>query len=138
MKGKQIEHWAVVERVLSHAVVVSVVQETACAACAAAALCHSSEKQEKRMEIPCANPSIYSEGQKVYIVGDIRLGLHATVWAYVVPLMLLVGTLMLATRLLGSEALGALCSLGVLIPYYIILYMLRGRLQRRFTFQIRV
>ncbi len=90
------------------------------------------------MEIPCANPSIYSEGQKVNIVGDIRLGLHATVWAYVVPLMLLVGTLMLATRLLGSEALGALCSLGVLIPYYIILYMLRGRLQRRFTFQIRV
>lgn len=136
MNKRQIEHQGVVEHIFPHAVVVSIAQETACAACAAAALCHSSEKQEKKMEIPVADPSPYRVGQVVTIVGSIGLGLRATLWAYVLPLVLLMCVMIGVAYYTGSEGLAALVSLGSLIPYYILLYLLRGRLQQRFTFQI--
>ena len=88
------------------------------------------------MEIPVADPSLYRVGQVVTIVGSIGLGLRATLWAYVLPLVLLMCVMIGVAHYTGSEGLAALVSLGSLIPYYILLYLLRGRLQQRFTFQI--
>ena len=137
MKGRQIVHRGVVERIDSQSLVVSIVQEVACSACAAAALCHSSEKQQKQVEVAVADAGSYRVGQAVTIVGELGLGLRATLWAYVVPLVLLMVVLLLATRLTSSEGLGALVALLSLVPYYAVLYLLRERLQRRFKFRIK-
>lgn len=136
MGKRQIEHQGVVASILPHAVVVSIVQETACASCAVANLCHSSEKQEKGMEIPCANVSPYRVGQEVTIVGSIGLGLRATLWAYVIPLVVLMGVMIMVAKWTENEGLAALVALASLIPYYIMLYLLRGQLQQKFTFRI--
>lgn len=136
MNGRQIEHRGVVERIVSHGVIVSIVQETACAACAAAQLCHSSEKKEKLVEIPCDAPNRYSVGQDVTIVGEIGLGLRATLWAYVIPLVLLMVVLMVSASFLNA-GIAALLALASLIPYYIILYAFRNKMQRRFSFRIK-
>lgn len=136
MNGRQIEHRGVVERIVSQGVIVSIVQETACAACAAAQLCHSSEKKEKLVEIPCDAPSRYSIGQDVTIVGEIGLGLRATLWAYVIPLVLLMVVLMVSASYLNA-GIAALLALASLIPYYIILYAFRNKMQRRFSFRIK-
>ena len=53
MERGDFEHRAVVEQIMSHAVRVSIVQETACATCVAAQLCNSSEKKQKTMDIVC-------------------------------------------------------------------------------------
>ena len=137
MNKRQIEHLAVAEDILPRAIAVSVARETACAACAAAALCHSAEKQEKRMQIPCADSSLYRVGQEVTIVGSIGLGLRATLWAYVVPLVVLMAVLLAVSWWTEDEGLAALVALASLIPYYIGLYLLRDCLQRTFTFRIK-
>ena len=137
MGKRQIEHRGVVERVMSHGISVSIVQETACAACAAAALCHSSEKQQKMIDVPVVNAMNYRKGQEVTLVGEIGLGLRATLWAYAFPLVLLMVALMLGTRLTGSEGWGAMIGLFALVPYYIVLYMLRNKLQRTFSFRVK-
>jgi len=137
MNKRQIEHRGVVERILPHAIVVSIAQETACAACAAASLCHSSEKQEKQMEIACQDSSSYRVGQEVTIVGSIGLGLRATLWAYVVPLVLLIIVLMTVTHYTANEGVGALVAIASLVPYYVMLYFLRDRLQRSFQFRLK-
>ena len=137
MKGRQIEHRGVVERVVSHTLIVSVVQDVACSACAAAALCHSAEKKQKLVEVVASDAFRYQVGQEVTIVGELGLGLRATLWAYVVPLLLLMLALMLSVHLTGNEGLSAIIALLALIPYYTLLYLLRGQLQRRFTFRIK-
>jgi len=137
MKERLIEHRGVVERIVPHGVIVSILQETACSACAAAQLCHSSEKKEKAIDVPCVNADAYQVGQQVTIVGELGLGLRATLWAYAVPLILLVVVLIIVVQMTGSEGIGALAALLSLVPYYIILYMLRGRLQRKFAFRIK-
>ena len=137
MKERQIEHRGIVERIMPHGISVSIVQETACAACAAAQLCNSSDKKEKSVEIRLPNASGYHIGQEVTIVGEIGLGLRATWWAYLVPLILLMTVLIATERFTDSEGLGAVAALISLIPYYTLLYMLRGRLQRRFSFKLK-
>lgn len=136
MNGRQIEHRGVVERVVSHGVFVSIVQETACSACAAAHLCHSSEKNEKVVEITCDAPHRYNIGQEVTIVGEVGLGLRATLWAYVIPLVLLMAVLMVSASYLNA-GVAALLALASLILYYIILYAFRNQMQRRFSFRIK-
>jgi hypothetical protein len=36
----------------------------------------------------------------------------------------------------GSEGLAALISLGLLIPYYIVIYLFRDKLQKTFMFKV--
>ena len=137
MREGQIEHQGVVERVTSHGIRVSIMQQTACASCAAAQLCRSSESKEKTMDIACSNAASYQVGQQVTVVGRLGLGLRATLWAYVVPLLLLMTVLLAVSQLTGSEGLGALMCLLALVPYYGALYLFRNRLQRTFQFQVK-
>lgn len=137
MGKRQIEHHGIVKRVMPLGISVVVVQETVCAACTAARLCHSSEKNEKQMDIFCSNASSYKVGQEVVIVGEMTLGLRATLWAYVFPLILLLTTLIVFDRLTGSEAWGAMISLISLVLYFSLLYLFRHRLQRNFQFRIK-
>lgn len=137
MKARRIEHNGTVERIMSHTVVVSIAQETACAACSVASLCHSADKEQKSIEIVTPEASKYEVGQPVTIVGEVGLGLRAVIWAYVVPILLVVGVLMFVSYLTAREGLVAVIALSSLIPYYIILYGLRGMLQRRFSFSLK-
>lgn len=137
MKARRIEHNGTVERIMSHTVVVSIAQETACAACSVASLCHSADKEQKSIEIVTSEASKYEVGQPVTIVGEVGLGLRAVIWAYVVPILLVVGVLMFVSYLTAREGLAAVIALSSLVPYYIILYGLRGMLQRRFSFSLK-
>ena len=89
------------------------------------------------MEVLVADSSCYHVGQEVVVVGELGLGLQATLWAYVVPLVLLMVVLLTAARLTGREGLAALLALLSLVPYFVVLYLLRNRLQQSFTFSIK-
>jgi sigma-E factor negative regulatory protein RseC len=49
---------------------------------------------------------------------------------------LVIGTMITVLAISGSEGLSGLLSLGILIPYYLLLYLRRGRLKRTFTFSL--
>lgn len=137
MRKRKIEHQGVVDRITSNELVVSIIQDTACATCAAAQLCKSSEKQEKMMVISCSETSKYRVGQKVIIVGDLGIGLRATLWAYVVPLVILVSILVGVAQYTGNEGYAAIAAISSMIPYYILLYALRDKMQHCFQFRIK-
>ena len=122
---------------MEQSVIVSIAQESACSTCAAAQLCQSSNNREKYMEIPCTNARSYEVGQEVSIIGELGLGLRATFFAYVIPVIILMIVLIVVSKLTGSEGWGAMAALFSLIPYYIIIYILREKMQRKFTFRIK-
>lgn len=135
MERGDFEHRAVVEQIMSHAVRVSIVQETACATCVAAQLCNSSEKKQKTMDIVC-DTSQYRVGQEVTIVGSLGLGLKATLLAYVVPLFIMMTVLIGVNFMTGSESVAAVACLFTLTIYCGGLYLFRDKLQRTFQFRI--
>ena len=67
---------------------------------------------------------------------SIGQGNKAAVLAYLIPIILLLAVLFLCLGLGVNEGLSALISIVVLIPYYIILYLGRDRLKKKFEYTI--
>jgi len=131
-----IQHEGIVESIGADSVSVRILQASACSSCSARGLCRSSESKEKLIVARGHYPTL-KEGDSVVLQGYVRQGLRASMLAYVVPLVLMTIALFAGTHL-GGEAAGALAALLVLTLYYVVLYLLRDRLGRKFEFKLEV
>ena len=109
-----ITHKGRVKQIDNTRIQVQIMQASACSACEAKSLCHSAESKEKMIEVHAADAADFEVGQEVMLV--------------VLFLSLLRGM---------DEALAALLSIGVLIPYYLIIYLMRHHLTRKFSFTLK-
>ncbi len=107
---------------------------SACSSCKAHAHCTFVDSAEKIVEVQTDDWKLYSPGQRVVVSVGESLGLQAVLLAYFLPALLLVGALLLAIRLTGSEGIAAIVTLAVIVVYFLVLYYFRDRLQRKFTF----
>ncbi len=131
-----IQHEGIVESIGADSVSVRILQASACSSCSARGLCRSSESKEKLIGVRGHYPTL-KVGDSVVLQGYVRQGLRASMLAYVVPLVLMTIALFVGTHL-GGEAAGALAALLVLTLYYVVLYLLRDRLGRKFEFKLEV
>ena len=123
-----IKHQGTVENIVGTHVKVRIVQTSACS---------SSESKEKLIDIYDADTSSLHLGQEVVVYGTTSMGMRAVGLAFGVPFLVMVAALFVLYRLTGGdEAVSALGALLTLLPYYAVLYVLRGRIKRRFSFQI--
>ena len=129
-----IRHEGIVESIGADAVMVRILQASACSSCDARKLCRSSESKEKLVEVKGHYPTLHV-GDGVTLCGSIRQGLRASVLAYLFPLVLMLVVLFAATHLWG-EKMGALAALLSLALYYGVLFLLKDKLGKHFTFRI--
>lgn len=134
--SERIRHEGVITRIDDDRVYVRVRQSSACAACKVAAHCNASETKEKVIEIRCGQTGQYDVGQQVTVSTTPHIGIMASVYAYAIPLVLMVGVIILATALTGSELAAACFGLAVLLPYYLLLYFLREKISGQVYFEI--
>ena len=73
--------------------------------------------------------------ERVDVILKKALGLKAVFWAYVFPFILMFSTLIIASGFL-KEWLAGLISLVILVPYYLILYLLKKTLKSAFKTSI--
>ena len=129
-----IRHEGIVESIGADGLMVRILQASACSSCDARKLYRSSESKEKLVEVKGHYPTL-QVGDQVTLCGSVRQGLRASVLAYVVPLILMLVALYAGTRLWG-EKLGALAALLALALYYGVLFLLKDKLGKHFTFKI--
>ena len=91
--------------------------------------------QEKEIEVTEYNGQ-YEVGQLVTIIFKESKGFTALFWGYIMPFILVLGTLIAMLEITGDELTSGLVSLGVLIPYYITLYFFRNSLKKFFKFEV--
>lgn len=115
---------------------VEIISESACSSCHAASLCGMSEYTKKAIEVPTRAWDNYSEGQEVNVVLKASMG-HKAVWlAYVVPLFVMMAVLLGLLAAGASElaaGAGGICAVGL---YYLVIWLLRGRLRNEYVFEI--
>ena len=70
------------------------------------------------------------------VAGAESIGVRAVAWAFGMPLLLLLAVLIGTMAATGSERVAAAASVGVLVPYYIVLFLLRDRFKKDFQFRI--
>ena len=132
---KTIEHSGTVLRTDGEWVEVEIVSASACSSCDAAKLCTASEGKRKTVMALQGEGCKHEVGDTVVVEGRESQGLGATVLAYVVPLLLMVGTIVGLEALGVKESTAGIASLVILAPYYSILYLLRNRLNKAFIFK---
>jgi len=130
-----IEHEGIVQKSDTDSVTVSIISSAACSGCHAEGICSLSGKQEKIIEIP---------GEYQVLPGDLvtvqmrqSTGYTAVFFGYVMPLILLVAILVILISLSIPELMAGLGALAVLIPYYLMLYIFRNSISRKFTFTLK-
>lgn len=132
----KIKHFGVVESVDDGKLKVRIVQSSACASCKAAKHCTTSESKEKVIDVYTAGTE-FTVGQKVLVMASYKVGFIAVGLAMLVPLVIMTTVLFIMTILGYDELITALSSLLTLIPYYIILFIFRNKINRRVTFGVK-
>ena len=127
--SNKIKHAGVVDGVEGECVRVRILQSSACSACKVAAHCNASETKEKIIDVMDADASHYQKGDRVMVVADTAVG-------YLLPLILMVVTLVGVLAATHSEGLAAVSALGILMPYYVLLFLMRNKLRNRLSFSL--
>ena len=135
MRNKK-SHPGVVDSIEGDCVKVRIVQTSACAACKVAAHCNASESKEKLVDVFGCDTAKYATGQEVVVSASREVANRAILLGFGLPLLLLIGVLLMVLRWTGDEGMAALASLGVLVPYYIVLWLLRDSIRQRVAFRI--
>ena len=134
--AQDIRHEGVIDSVEGQTVIVRITQSSACGGCQARNICRAAESKDKLVEVHSADVSGFQVGQTVMIAGAESLGMKAVAFAFGLPLVLLVAALVTAMAVSGSEKAAAIAALGILVPYYVVLFLLRDRIKRDFQFRI--
>lgn len=134
--SESINHTGIVESISDDAVFVRITQQSACSGCHAQSMCTASEKKDKIIEIPDRSGN-FSINESVMICGESSLGIQAVVFAFVIPLAIVVVAIIIGTSLVWEETTSGIVGLLLLMPYYGLLYLVRDRLKRHFVFTLK-
>ena len=132
----KIKHLGVVEKVDGSHVTVRIVQTSACSSCSAKGLCNASESKEKLIDV-YHNQVSCQIGEQVVVCGTTSMVMRAVLLAFGLPVLILLLALFVTMRITDGDALfSALVGLGTMVPYYLIIYVCKDKLNRTFSFTI--
>lgn len=145
-----LSHEGVVVKVENGRYDVVIESNTACEGCKAQAYCgvsgveesheRGSDGKEMRGKIISVNdPHIegIAVGDRVVVSVRRKVATFATFFAYVLPLILFVSTIVGMVNIVESEGLAALAAFGVVAVYYMVVYCARLYFERMVNFEIK-
>lgn len=112
---------------------IQIVQESACASCHIRGVCAAGDTAPRIIEV--ADTAGLIAGTHVTLSMAERYGWLGVLFAFVLPLLIVTGTLFGAAPRLGSEEAAALLGMGALVPYYFLLYTARHYFARTVRFE---
>ncbi len=134
--NQKIEHDGIVTQITDKSLYVNMLVSSACTSCEAKGACGVSESEVKVVEVPNEGSHL-KPGDQVVVGMDQSKGILAMFLGYMLPFLLMIIVLIVALQLTDNEAIAGLLSIGILIPYYIFLYLGRNKLKQKFTFTLK-
>lgn len=136
VKAEQIVHLGKVLSVDSSVGSIEILLEDGgdCGSCPAAKLCNHGPKSENKVVV--MSDDTFEVGEKVRVVGTEMMHRKAIVLALVCPCLLLIATMVMVYLLTLDESVAALSGLGLMLVFFIVLYVYRNRIAREFVFRV--
>jgi positive regulator of sigma E activity len=131
-----IRHEGTVKSVGIDSVLVSIASNCACSGCHAEGICGIAGKEEKIIDVQGSYH--VSPGDPVTVLMRESMGFKAVVLSYVVPLFIVIAGLVIFSSLSLSEPASGGAALSLLVPYFIVLYIFRKKIDRSFTFTLKM
>ena len=134
--GHRISHEGIITSINEDEVQVKILSKSSCGSCNIKGACNMSEMQEKIIIIPAPKDKNLSIGQEVKISMGLGQANRAVIFAYVIPVVILISMIFILNSLNIEEGINALISIGTLIPYYLILFLFKNKIKRKFEYEI--
>ena len=134
--NERVSHDGIITGINGDEVEVKILSKSACVSCNIKGACNMSEMQEKIIIIPAPKDKNLSIGQEVKISMGLGQANRAVIFAYVIPVIILISMIFILNALKIDEGINALISIGTLIPYYLILYLFKDKIKRKFEYEI--
>lgn len=132
-----IEHEGIIEHIEGNHIKVRILQQSACSTCHAKGYCMAANSSEKTIDVTDYTGQ-FKLHDHVKVEAKKSMGHYAVLWVYVIPLILVLIMIILSTSIWHlTEIQGALFAILSLVPYSIVLYLLRNKMTKIFTFTIK-
>ena len=131
----EITHTGIITAIKQNIVCVEIMQKEACCNCALKDACSQTTKQHI-VEVECNKASDYKVGQNVEVLISGRQAFIASLYGYIFPLILVIFSLFLGFIFTKDEIIAGLFGLGVLLPYYVFLWIFRNKLKEGLVIKI--
>jgi sigma-E factor negative regulatory protein RseC len=125
----------VVSEITTESIAVNIISESACSGCSAKELCSTFERKEKIIFVPNAGQDIQC-GDKVNVMMEISMGMKAVLLAYFMPVVIVTMVLLFLLKTGTGEFYAGIISLVSLAGYYFVIYRIREKLKKQFSFYI--
>ncbi|MEA2043509.1 MAG: SoxR reducing system RseC family protein [Bacteroidota bacterium] len=132
----QIEHEGIVKEISLDEIKVSIVTASFCASCELKQTCNPSELEEKIIDVPVTSSTSYRKGERVNIFYKQSLGFRALFLGYLLPFLIILISMIVLLEITGDEGIAGGISLALLLPYYLILYLVRKKIKKTFRFSV--
>jgi sigma-E factor negative regulatory protein RseC len=136
MNANKISHKGIVRKTGDDFVTVVITSESACSGCHAEGACSLSGKEEKIVEV--RGKYDFKEGDNVTVLMEQSIGFMALFLGYVLPLIIVILTLIILISSDYSELTAGILSVLSLMPYYGFLWLIRKKINDRFTFSLKI
>ena len=136
-KKNEIVHSGKIVEITPDFTTVEIIVDSACSGCHAKSLCGMSEEQEKLISLPTDPYSDHQVGDIVKVCTKMSMGLKAVWISYVIPLMILMILILSLSSVIGNEVISGLVAIGGVGVYYLVIRLLRDKLQNEFLFYIK-
>jgi sigma-E factor negative regulatory protein RseC len=115
---------------------VEIVTGSACSGCHAKSACSLGNSDVRVINV--RSDEKLSPGDKVTVVMEQSQGFRALAIGYVIPFLVLIAFFIALTVAGAGELSSALLSFASLAVYYFIVWLLRGRIEKKFEFKIKI
>ena len=136
MKNNTVSHTGIIKSVHNGRAIVSIIAQSACASCHIKGACTMSDVKEKIIEVDLSEDQNYNRGEEVVIEMKQSLGSWAVLFGYFSPFLLVIAALIIFTSLGLDQGLSGLLAILTLAPYYLIMYLFRAILRKKFTYRL--
>lgn len=134
---EMIEHEGTIASIKGYQHTIRVTQRTACSECHAKHACIAADTKVKTVDVIDTSGQ-FKLNERVVLLGKTSIGYRAVLWAFMLPLILLIAVVVLSVSVWNlGELNAALVALATLVPYYALLYMLRHKMGKRLAFTIK-
>ena len=137
LKETEISHIGAVQSIDEDVLNVRIVSSASCVSCSSKSSCSASEMEEKIINVKIPEGREYKIGDSVIIVLSQSVGLKAVMLGYIYPFLVMFVSLIVMVNITENQGIAGLVSLGMLIPYYAVLFITRQRQKEVFDFRIR-
>jgi len=136
-KKNEIKHRGRIIEMTPEFTTVEMLVSSACSECHAKGLCGMSETQEKVISLPTDPYATYNVGDEVELCTRMSMGMKAAWISYVIPLLILMILILSLSSIFESEVVTGFASVGGVAIYYLVIWLLRDRLNNEFVFYIK-